>query len=215
MVSNKTYGYLIISALIIMIVSVVVSIGSFSYFFPKEAIVTGNAPTDTGNISLFVLQALSITTIDGPEINFSGCSPGRVIYSDVNGSNTFGSCPNFIADEILVRNDGGATANITVNASNWGGSHGGSFLNATSDDSWIAFKITNSSSNSSYSGGCVGNFQSSWLNITNSSMYISCDRLISEAVRNSFEFDIAIFVPTTTVPGDNELILTFTAYNVI
>jgi len=216
--SNKTLTYLLITFIIISIGGIITSLAQlYTHTTTKALPSTGQAITSNGNVSISITSTLSITTIDDDTINFSSCSPGRVIYSNITGGNTHNDCPYFTADEILIRNDGNIEANVSINFSNWGEAHGGTFINSTTNNSWIAYKITNSSSNNSYEGGCMGNYQSTLLNVTSTNAHnlLGCDHLQADGTYNSFELDIAIYIPETTTTGSDELTITFIANNVI
>ncbi|MFP4524394.1 MAG: hypothetical protein ACLFO2_03740 [Candidatus Woesearchaeota archaeon] len=201
--------------LVIFVVGFVLSIGLLQQVVDRSDPVSGHATSDSGNISITISTGVSITTADDGTINFTGCSAGGTIFSDVENGSDEDVCPSFLPDSILVRNDGGMDANVTLQASDWGEAHGGSFLDAATDDSWIAYKVSNSSSNSSFSGGCVGGFPQDWTNITDGNETLVCDTLLPDGVNNSVEFDVAIFIPESVETGENTLTLTFWASAVI
>ncbi len=175
---------------------------------------TGFATSSEANVSININNVLSIV-LDDNTINFSACVPGHTIFSNVSNGNSFNSCSGFVPDSLIIRNDGNLDANVTVSFSNWGEAHGGTFLNSSDNSSWVAYAIVNDSS-TSFSGGCVGSFPSSWTNVTNTSHsnLLACDDLSAVNPYNSFEFNIAIFIPETTQTGNNTLLITFNAYNV-
>lgn len=175
--------------------------------------ITGNTQLTSGNVSISVNSLLSVTTSDDAIINFTSCKTGNVIYSNHTNGNSQNACPGFVADEIIVRNDGNVDANVTINFSNRGEAHNGTFIDATSNDSWIAYKITNSSSALGYSGGCRGAYQENFTNITTTNDYVACDYLQGHMSENSIEFDVAIYIPSSTTAGGDEIVVTFTANN--
>ncbi len=215
-VSNKTLAMFLVAAIVVSIAGTIISLNKLG-----EVSYTGYALTDTGQVNISVGTTLSITTQDDNTIDFGTCTPQGgtdvVISSEVaNGDATYGICSGFTPDEILVRNDGNVNANVTINASDWGEAHGGTFLPSSSGNSWIAYKITNASSAGGYNGGCVGNYQSTYTNITNTynSNMLGCDNLSAHATDNSFEFDVEILVPNDAQSTTSSLTLTFIANNV-
>ncbi len=185
-----------------------------SFDLDNLALLTGRATNSEGNLSINVQNVLSIV-LDDNSIDFVACTPGETIFSDYSDGNAAGSCPGFVPDELLIRNDGNLPANVSIAFSDWGEAHNGTFINSTTNSSWVAYKITNASSHPSYMGGCVGSLASSWTNVTNSSHddLLGCDYLKASSPTNSFEFDIAIFIPETTQSGNSSLLITFTAQN--
>jgi hypothetical protein len=211
-VDNDVLLWFIIAAIGVSLGGTLVAVGMLNQF--SEGVIdvrTGFAVSGEGNVSVEIPQRLSITTVDGPAINFSGCRPGRTISSATADGNDFGDCPGFVPQAILVRNDGTYQANITVTPSDWGEAHGGTFLDASSDDSWIAYRITNTTpANSSFLGGCLGT-AAGWTNFTDGSEMPACDLLAAGTPRNSFSFDVAIFVPATTASRNNSVSFLFLA----
>ncbi len=211
MVSNKLLATLIISTLVIFITSFFITRGIFqdSHIVIEPSV--GKATFDSGDVTVLVFTSVSITTQDGSLINFTDCTAGRPIYSDIADGNAYASCNGYTPQAVITRNDGCIYANVTMNISNWGEYHNGTFLNSATNDSWIAFKVRNVSSHPSYAGGCVNNFQNNWLNISNSSLLNLCDQLESSISDNSLSFDIAFYPPPTTQTGPNALAMTFYA----
>jgi len=214
MVSNRVLAGFVIGAVVVSVFGVLFSLGSFSAL-QDTLHSTGYASSGQGEVRVTFPTTLSITTSDSDTIAFSGCSPGGVIYSNVSGGNSFGDCDEFSPGEILVRNDGSYEANVTLEASAWGEAHGGSFLNSSTGDSWVAYKVSNASSHASFGGGCAGAFPADWVNVTDGNETRVCDTLLPGGVNNSVEFDIAIFIPAGVGQGENNLSLTFWASAVI
>lgn len=211
MITNKTLLTLTATILIIFLISTIYSIGLLTRNnYNEPAIKTAKAITSTGNISIRVSTTLSITTIDDSIINFTGCRPGGTIYSNTTGGNNNNDCPGFTPDSIIIRNDGGEPANVTITTSDLGEAQGGTFLNSTTNDSWIAYKITNTTTATNYSGGCYGYYPQNWTNMTAGTM-IACDNLSYDATNNSISFDIAFYIPPTVTGGTKELMITFIA----
>ncbi|MBD3209641.1 hypothetical protein GF367_04470 [Candidatus Woesearchaeota archaeon] len=152
---------------------------------------------------------LSITTEDDNTIALS-CRPGGVVLTNETNGGDDDLCAGFSPDGIIVRNDGSFEANVSVNMSDYGEIHGGSFLDATTNNSWVAFKIANTTAHENYTGGCYGFIQSSWVNVTSNALMTACDRL-AFGPDNSFTFDMAFFIPTNTTRGDNNLTISFWA----
>jgi len=214
-ISNKTLAMFLVAAIVVSIAGTIISLNKLGQL---GAPITGYATSGTGNVSLNVQSSLSITTADDNNIDFGACTPqsgtDTVITSEANGGGTANICSAFVADEILVRNDGNVDANVTINASDCGQASGTgcTFLPSSSGTSWIAYKITNASS-ASYSGGCIGTYQSSYTNITNTTKnwLPACDKLQADATYNSFEFDVQINVPYDAQPGADYVLFTFQA----
>lgn len=214
-ISNKTLAMFLLAAIVISIAGTIFSIDRLN----SISSITGYATTETGNVTLNVGSVLSITTADDNLIDFGTCTPvggtDATITSEVanGGLSPNDICSAFTADEILIRNDGNVDANVTINASDYGDVHSGTFLDTARDVSWIAYKITNDSSNPSYGGGCNGSYQSAYVNITNSanSYLLGCDDLRFGSENNSIEFDIQIMVPYDYSGGTDDVVFTFVA----
>ncbi len=174
-----------------------------------ELPVTGNAPR-SGNISISISNELSITTVDDSTIAFPGCYPNKTIYSTMAGGDGAGACPGFVPDSIIVRNDGDILANITINFSNWGEAQGGTFITSDDNSSWIAFKMSNTTTNHLYGGGCLGFLQDSWVNATGSELVV-CDALQQHNENNSIAFDIAIHIPANVTSATASTTINFMA----
>ena len=214
--SRSNYFLIVIMALFVLVqISLQIDFVATSLNSGDDlSFLTGRATNSQGNLSITVQNVLSIV-LDDDSIDFVACTPGETIYSDYSDGNPSGSCPGFVPDELLIRNDGNLPANVTISFSDWGEAHGGTFLNSTTNTSWVAYKTTNASSHPSFSGGCTGSLVSSWQNVTNTSHsdLLGCDYLQSSVPYNSFEFDISIFIPETTQSGNSTLLITFTAQN--
>lgn len=172
--------------------------------------ITGKAISEEGEVSVHLINQLSITTDDDNTIVFSGCYPNNTIYSDTIEGNGSGACPGFTSDGIYVRNNGDVDVNVSVSFSNWGEAHGGTFLNSTTNTSWIAYKMSNATLGN-YSGGCSLNLQDSWQNITSSSLLPVCDTLLWGEENTTMRFDIGLFIPENITASTNELIINFLA----
>lgn len=211
MITNKTLLALILATLTVFILSFVYTTSSLQRSDRPYNPSTAHATSDRGNVTINVYDEVSITTDDDAIINFTDCTAGYAIYSDVANGNPQNSCEGFATDHIVVRNDGTVPANLTFNISDWGEAHGGTFLNSSTDDSWIAFKAFNDSAHPMYNGGCVGTLQTAWTNITDGSLLPVCDDLQEALFDNSISFDIAFYPPPTTQQGGEELVLVFYA----
>ncbi|MBN1275753.1 hypothetical protein JXA12_05710 [Candidatus Woesearchaeota archaeon] len=211
-VSNKSLLVAVCAAFAVTFIGTFLAVSSFSSLLSSRQVPsTGYASSAQGNVTMHIAKALSITTVDSEVINFTGCAPGRVIYSNVTGGNDHSDCPSFLPASIVVRNDGGYEANITMNATDWGEAHGGLFLDSSTDDSWLAFSVKNDSSHAVYGGGCMDYFPGGWVNITNGSLMRVCDNLVGGETHNSLSFDVAIYVPNATGNGTSETLFTFWA----
>jgi hypothetical protein len=200
---------LVIASCALMALSTIVSMSIIWSIHQPEHQLTGKS-VQNGDVRIDIAHQLSIIVDDGL-INFSGCSPGRIIYSDTHFGNEYLSCPQFVPDSISVRNDGDVQVNVSLNVSAWGLAHGGTFLESTDNTSFIVYKITNQSTNPLLGGGCVQGLQDSWMNITSGEYYPACDRLRAHAINNSISFDIGIHVPFNVTSGTSEITITFMA----
>ncbi len=223
MVSNKELSYVLVALIVVSIGGFISLLSVTAPFKPVAYDFTGHATTASGNVSINIQQSLSITTTDGHTINFGNCTPQAGSDSVVNsedGANTPTVCSSFTDGygndaDILVRNDGNVYANVTINASDWGEAHGGTFIDGASDNSWLAYKTLNSSSAPSYGGGCMGSLQSSYTNITSSyhGNMLGCDKLSYGSVNNSFQMEVEAMIPQDAVVGSSAVTFTFTAHN--
>lgn len=208
---NRTLIALVLTVLAIFLVGVLFSIGSINELIQKEFPGTGYFSSDVGNITINIVDTLSITTEDSSIVDFGGCSANGTIYSNETDGNNMSQCSGYTPGSIIIRNDGNTMANVTFNTTDWGEADGGTFLNSTTDNSWIAYKVANTTTNGNYSGGCNAFFQSNWTNITDGSQKRACDNLGVDSVSNSFSFDIAIYIPATTKNGNNNISIDFLA----
>lgn len=211
---ERTLTLLVLAVLIISVLGIlfsIISIGTLTRTVQEEIPTTGYLSSDVGNVSIIVFGSLSITTEDSAIIDFGGCSAGGIIYSNETGGSNTSHCQGYTPGSLIIRNDGDSMANVTFNMSNWGEAHGGTFLNSTTNDSWIAYKVSNTTTNINYTGGCNGFFETDWTNITDGSQRRACDLLGANGVSNSFSFDIAMYVPPTTQNGNTTLSIDFLA----
>ena len=211
MVSNKTLLVFILIAIAVFIIAFFSTRAVLQGIDPRLQPSTGHALSDTGNVTVNIYESISITTQDDSAINFTNCVAGTPIYSNITGGNDQDSCEGFTPDVILVRNDGSVPVNVTLNISNRGEAHAGTFLDSDTDDSWVAFKAVNDSTIFSYAGGCIGTIQDTWQNITTDDRVVVCDHLQNHATNNSISFDLAFFAPNTTQTGSTALSLVFYA----
>ena len=206
---DRTLIALVLAVLFVMVVSVVFSISFITKLFAQEPPITGNTQR-AANITVTVVGTLSITTEDSSFIDFGGCKPGSVIFSDVQNGSLNNSCPGYVPGSIIIRNDGSWPANVTFNTSAWGEAHGGTFLSSPTTSSWIAYKTSNATTSMNHSAGCFGSFQEDWSNITAGDRMRACDYL-AYGPHNSFSFDIAIAIPHNVSGGDTGLTIDFYA----
>ncbi len=212
-ISNKTLAMFLVAAIVVSVAGTIVSLNkldSVSY--------TGFATSMTGNVSVTVASQLSITTADSDTINFGSCTPQSGADSVINSEDTQDTpsvCTGFSATNISVRNDGNVNANVTINASDRGEAHGGTFINGASDNSWVAYKTVNQSGHGSYAGGCMSSVQSSYTNITATynTWMKACENLAYGPTYNSIDTHVQIMIPSDAVVGSDQLVLTFYAQN--
>ncbi len=223
MVSNKQLSIVLTALIVITIAGVVGLLAKTSSIQPPGHVLTGNALSATGNISITIQETLSITTADGNNINFGDCTPQSGADSVINSEDTQDTpsvCSSFTDGygnnaDILVRNDGNVYANVSINASDWGEAHGGTFIDGASDNSWLAYKTLNDSSHGTYGGGCMGSVQSGYTNITASynTWMLGCSNLTYAGDNNSFQFEVQAMLPQDATVGSSEVVFTFIAQN--
>ena len=173
-----------------------------------DGIVNAKATELVGNVTIAVGMTLSITTEDDNSLSLS-CLPGGMVFTNESEGGPDALCKGFSPDGIIVRNDGTYDANLSVAFSDYGEAHGGSFLNSSTDDSWISFSIANETDHVMYAGGCFGNLQSAWENVTSNSSMTACDRLL-HGTDNSVTLYMAFYIPPN-VTGVNSLTVDFLA----
>lgn len=211
MIDNRTLTLVVTACFVMVLTSVSSAFIIINLSNPQPEIISGKAVSQDANVRIIVDGTLSITTIDDDLINFSGCAPGEIIYSNVYDGNAFQSCRGHTPDNMSVRNDGAVDADISINISAIGQAHGGSFLPSPSNSSYVLYSAQNGSALLIYSGGCIGTLQESWTNITNSSMFSVCDRLQADPTANSVQLNIGFYIPEQVQAGSNELIISFVA----
>lgn len=199
---------IVVVSVLVTLTGVVTSFSLLSSYTPDLFPATGQA--SVGNVSIYISNELSITTIDDNSIAFTGCYPNRTIYSNETEGDGAGACPGFVPDSIIIRNDGDIRANVTINFSNWGEVQGGTFINSSDNSSWIAFKLSNTTTNALYGGGCIGFLRDSWT-IVNGTEFVVCDALQERSADNSIEFDIAIHIPANVTGGTASTMISFFA----
>lgn len=208
-ISNKTLALFLLGAIVVSLGGTILSLNKLG------DLQTTGFVTQTGQVDLEINASLSITTEDNSEIDFGTCSPFPAVPGTINsenGLNTTAMCGAYAGDGIFVRNNGNVNVNITVQASNVGSVHGGTFLNATSNTSAIAHRTANEGNDSPFTGGCEGVVVGSYTNFTaiNTPVLI-CSNLTFGALANSMETHVQIVVPHDVPVGPQSVTLTFTA----
>ncbi|MFP4524390.1 MAG: hypothetical protein ACLFO2_03720 [Candidatus Woesearchaeota archaeon] len=178
---------------------------------------TGYATYDEGNVSLTVSDSLSIVLENDRDLlNFGSCQPpedGIVIDSDADwgGAKHDGACGGYSDEGFLqLRNNGNMDANVTMNVTDAGEAHGGTFLESNDAlGSWIAYKIANNTDHP----GCVSGAATNYTNITNADRQDlpACDNLQAAGNDHSMNLYAKVYLPQTTHIGQDDLQITFWA----
>ena len=216
-ISNKTLAMFLVAAIVVSIAGTTISLNKLE---SMETGPTGMVTSDSGNVSLSVGTTLSIT-LDNTDIQFGNCTTPasgiEEIHSWLDGGNQ-SSTTNAMCDGsgtynlnngvgIDIRNNGNTNANITLNATKYGGPANGTFLVSSSNNAYIGYNVSNATYEPSHYGGCMGNMQQNTQNITfsnyNTQMLV-CDNLTNTADNNnSVSVGVTIGVPNDVESGDS------------
>ena len=215
-ISNRALAMFLLAAIVVSLAGTIISLNKLD-----GATTTGFATSGTGNVTVDVQNALSITTADANTINFGACTPASGAVTVINSEGTVNTttiCPSFavggVDSNITVRNDGNIYANVTVKPDKLGGAQGGSdgsFLNSTSGTSEIAYKTIGGGIGSN-GNGCAGTLQAAYSNFTSTSAEANaCTNLTFGATNNSIITHLEIVVPYDVGAGQQDVVLTYTA----
>ena len=223
-ISNKTLALLLVGAMVVSLAGTILSLNKLG-----EVSITG-MPVQLGNVSLEVEQLLSITTEDNPAISFGSCSPDTdsvLILNSEFGENTSDSCDITEAQTpIHIRNNGNVPASVQVSPDDYGtADEVGTFL-APATNSALAYRILDEGLDGVYGGGCsstagsqgsaAGSLVGDYTNFTGTGDFLVCDNLADSSganLNNSVGMHLQITFPTDVVPGNYDVVFTFTASN--
>jgi len=157
-----------------------------------------------GNVNISVEQTLSIALPD-PSTNFGSgyVNPGSayaIIDSEgtkINWTNT-SSFPD--SDPMILVNNGNINANVSIIASK----NAQQFLGGTSPEQ--KYKVVENESTA-----CLGNIQSTYVNLSNSTYTLVCDNLDYSDATDSLKIHFRLKVPEDTPTGLKENTITFIA----
>ncbi|MFP4567791.1 MAG: hypothetical protein ACLFN8_02505 [Candidatus Woesearchaeota archaeon] len=210
-VSNKLLTLMLIITLAVSISSILININKLN-----AITTTGKSVYDQGFILLEIDQSVSITTIDGPFIDFGQCKLlGHSFNITSDGlKDTEESCEYFTQSNISVRNNGNIPARITMKTNDVGAGSGGTFLQTPTNTSQIAYKIANYG-RAGNKGGCTENLgpqEYTLINQTNQDFDV-CERLeaAGRGENNSIITNFEIAIPEDVSIGNAEIIITYTA----
>ncbi len=210
-ISNKTLAMFLVAAIVASIAGTMISLNKLGAIEGP----TGYVPHDyTGNVTINITEELSITISTDTVIDFGSCSPlpGQIAFiTSENNAAAVTACQNTgsLPDFFTILNDGNVDANVTINVSDIGyhnfGSGAGTFLaNTNSDESYIAYSITDTTS-------CTGFPAAGYHNFTDASLaWQGCDNLTFRSGDKDFQFDIGIGLPADATPGQGQETLTVT-----
>ncbi|MGV8161788.1 MAG: hypothetical protein ACP5N2_00465 [Candidatus Nanoarchaeia archaeon] len=210
--SNKALTVLLLAAMVISLGGTIVSLNRMN-----QVEYVGFATTAQGVVNLSIGSVKSITTADGPIVNFGTCSisAGIVDYIDSELSgNTSIRCPDYAQSNISVRNDGNSNVSVTLQFSNCGpafGNSGCTFLDTVDNSAALLYKTT-SSGRGGYTGGCTSGPVTNYVMVNSTDPGLAgCTLLESGATANSFVANFEIGIPNTAPSGLSNVSITFTA----
>lgn len=208
-ISNKTLAMFLVAAIVVSIAGTTISLNRLDRMSTGDGL-TGYATSGVGNVTVNVNSQLSISVTDDI-IAFGNCQPFSGVDTVIDSETASVAwahdvCSGFTPDYIQVINDGNVNANVSINASNRGEAHGGTWLTSGGADSWFAYKISTSDS------GCTGTFPSSYTNITSAAWVQGCTNLTYGA-NNAMELNIQTVIPNDADVASSYVELTFWATN--
>lgn len=198
--------FLLISLAIVLLASALVSIVFLSANTFDSSLV-GHATVSNGTVTIMIDDTLEIS-LTNETINFGTCalnlSEGYALLDSslsndsVNNADCFGGVfPSFL----VVRNIGNILANVSVSFNE----SGNDFFKDS--DSWLAYMTNNTTA----TGGCVGNLQNLFVNITTANTSsLACDNLNYMGLQEEFALYLKAYV-NASATGGGELLVTFSA----
>ena len=198
--------FILISLSIVLLASSLVSLLFLSAIM-FDAFPLGHVTAPNGTVTIQIDKTLAIS-LTNETINFGTCALNLTrgyALLDSSGSTTSANNADcfggFFPSSIEVRNVGNEYANVSVSFNETGPSF---FLDPTS---WLAYKTTNPPT----TGGCVGNLQDNFTNITSAGSFTTaCDNLTFTGVQQRFSLYLQAYVDASA-SGGGELLVTFSA----
>ncbi len=215
-ISNKTLAAFLLAAIVISLAGTIISLNKIG-----DLSTTGFG-TASGNVSLSIEEALSITTEDSDSISFGNCnvntSADQLISSDEIGGGSHGLCSGYTATQyIALRNDGNIRVAVNVSPSDVGEDNPGSggFLPSESETSTLAYKFTNDG-HLSNEGGCDAGLGPTTYTLFGEpeEAVPVCDNLGFAGVENSVLMDLQINLPRDVELGTYSVVFTFSAESI-
>ena len=213
-ISNKILSTLLIITLIISSLSILSALNQL------DALRHTSKATDQGQVLLIIRDSVSITTVDGPTIDFGACKLlGRTfnITSDYL-LDTEESCPEYNQTNISARNNGNIPATLYIETDTVGALRGGTFLESPSSTSDLAYKISNEGRLGNQ-GGCIQGIgpQTYTPFFEANEQYMICEHLDhdSEGGTNSIIANFKVVIPEDVEIGLSLITVTFTAHEYI
>ncbi len=215
--SNKFLALLLIGTMIFSAIGTIVSLNRIS-----NISVTGYASEAQGDILLAIIGTVSITTIDGSEINFGTCAPSITSSTLINSEGTegTGNCTGSFPQYIYVRNDGTLNVNVTILPDDVGEADGGGFLPSDEGTSRLEFRainrggLTGGTSFPQNYGGCFSGLQENYTVLDSTvNRVLVCANLTADDTQrnNSIATYFQLTLPMTAHTGYNSVTLTFQA----
>ncbi len=213
--SNKFLAVLLVGAMIVSVTGTVISmnrIGSIT--------VTGFASEAQGDVMIEILSAVSITTIDNPEIDFGTCTPSTeslILINSEGGEQTSNCTGEGWPNPILVRNDGNVDAEVELLPSTVGQAQNetSDFLPSADLSSTIEYMTLSRGEGTEHFGGCYDGLVNDYTLLLNSTDYVpACANLTHTGGvggNNSFAMHVQIGLPRSAEPGESSVTLTFQA----
>lgn len=222
-ISNKTLALFLVAAIVVSVAGTLFVLNAAG---PAGFKATGFATnTSTGNVSLSVETALSIT-LDDAIIDFGTCSllAGTDTYVNSSGASTDYNnsvCTGPVGDlqgqdwvttgydNILVRNNGNVYADIKVLSS----VNSTDFFTSPTEDGESYFRYWTEEGRVA-TPGCLGSLTATpAMFITTSAEYNACSNLSTGSNNNSFELYIDALIKPSVSGTSDTTTLTFKAYS--
>ena len=209
-ISNKILAAFLLAAIVVSLAGTIISVNKIG-----DLSTTGFATAD-GTASLEILEVLDITTEDSSSIGFGNCEidsgADLVLDSTEDNAGVHGACDEYSSEVIAIRNAGNQRAAVTVQASDVGEAHNGTFLTSESGISYLAYKVNNAGVGSGNDGGCEGNLVEEYTNFTEADQGLNlCDNLHYVQDSNSVTMDVQTILPSDVDTGEYTVTFTYTA----
>lgn len=199
--------FLLISLAIVLLASTLLSVFFLSSNTFNNSLVGHATDEANGTITIIIDDTLEIS-LTNETINFGTCalnlSDGYALLDSSLSSDSVdnGDCfGGIFPSSLVVRNIGNTLANVSVSFNE----SGNSFFKDSA--SWLAYKTNNTA----LTGGCIGNLQDSFINITEANLpSLACDDLKYLGTQKDFALYLRAYV-NASASGGGELLVTFSA----